>query len=81
MNRPQLQFKDVFLKAFTTWAGIARLSAILLAAVVIGVILGVANSPRWVITSVVIVGAILAGTVVFVPIYRQWVRERTGDSG
>jgi hypothetical protein len=45
MNRPQLQFKDVFLKAFTTRAGIARLSAILLAAVVIGVVLGVANSP------------------------------------
>jgi membrane protein YdbS with pleckstrin-like domain len=80
MNKPQLQFRDVFIKAFRTRAGIARLSCILLVAVVIGMILGVANAPKWLTTAVVIIGAIIAGTIVFAPIYRHWVQEGSGEN-
>jgi uncharacterized membrane protein YhdT len=80
MNKPQLQFRDVFVKAFRTRAGIARLSGILLAAAVIGVILGVADTPKWFTMAAVIIGAIIAGTIVFAPIYRQWVQEGSGKN-
>ena len=66
-----MDLPELFRRAFFTRTGLLRLLVIVVVAAVVGVLLGLGGASPGVRSLVFIVGAIVAGTLLFIPAYRR----------
>ena len=71
-----MELVELFHRVFFTRAGLLRLVFVVVAAAIVGIILGATGASSGIRSLTIIIGAVLAGALMFVPAYRKWLREQ-----
>lgn len=75
MDNSQLTTGELFRRAFLTAPGVMRLLGVVFFTIFVGIALSLSDAPSSIITWAIIGVAILAGNVIFFPVYIKWRRE------